>query len=271
MLIKSKTLKIHFILKNGAMSLNSKWILFITLLATLNINSQEKEVTNVLMVGNSFTFFWNMPQLVDAMAKNQGVRLMVRQSTVGGSNLKQHWNEEKGTVTRKLLREQKWDYVILGDHSLSTIDFPDRFTEYGENFSREIKSFGAEPMLYLTWSYKSNPLMQSTITSEYMNLAKKLNIAVVPVGPIWMRARELRPDLELYFDDKHPSADGSYLIALIVYKAITGKSVDEIPNRITTVDKNGEKLYLSFISPETGTFFRTLVDNTDFQNFKNKK
>ena len=113
--------------------------------------------------------------------------------------------------------------------------------------------------------------MQSTITDGYKNLAKKLNASIIPVGLIFMKAQELRPDLELYFDDKHPSADGSYLIALIVYKALTGKSVSKIPNRVTTLDKDGEKLYLSFILPETGAFFKNLVDNSDFKNYKKKE
>lgn len=246
-------------------------ILFIILLLPLNLFSQEKEPIKILFVGNSFIFFWNMPQLVQAMGENQGVDLEVRQSTVGGSNLKQHWNEEKGTLTQKLIKENKWDYVVLGDHSLSTIDTPGRFEEYGKRFSELIDSVGAEPIFYLTWSYKSNPLMQPTITKAYLDLAEKTNSNIIPVGPIWMKARELRPDLNLYFDDKHPSPDGAYLIALIVYKALTGQPITGIPNRVTTTDKNGEKLYLSFVLPETGAFLRQLVEEFDFETYYKMK
>ena len=35
----------------------------------------------MLFVGNSFTFFWNTPQLVEAMARDQGVSLDAYQST----------------------------------------------------------------------------------------------------------------------------------------------------------------------------------------------
>ena len=82
-------------------------ILSFIFLFHFNTYSQEEKSVKVLIVGNSFTYFWNMPQLVDAMAKDQGVPLLVRQSTVGGSNLKQHWNEEKGTRTQKLLSKKK--------------------------------------------------------------------------------------------------------------------------------------------------------------------
>ncbi len=246
-------------------------IIAIVLLLPLNIFSQEEQPLKVLFVGNSFTYFWNMPQLVKAIGKNQGIPLEIHQSTVGGSNLKQHWEEEKGTITRKLIKEGKWDYIILGDHSLSTINTPERFEEYGKKFSELIRSVDAEPIFYLTWAYKSNPLMQPAITKAYLELAHKVNAKVIPVGPIWMKARNLRPNLNLYFDDKHPSSDGSYLIALIAYKALTGKSVSKISNRVTTLDKDGEKLYLSFVLPETASFFKHLVEETDFEHFNKQK
>jgi hypothetical protein len=242
-------------------------IIAITLLLPLSVFSQEEKPIKVLFVGNSFTYFWNMPQLVKAMGESQGVALEIHQSTVGGSNLQQHWNEERGTITRKLLKETKWDYVIFGDHSLSTINTPERFKEYGTKFSELVRSVGAEPIFYLTWAYKSNPLMQPIITKAYLELARKMNAKVIPVGPIWMKARKLRPDLNLYFDDKHPSSDGSYLIGLIAYKVLTGKSVSEIPHRVTTVDRDGEKLYLSFVLPETALFFKQLVNKTNFESF----
>lgn len=246
-------------------------ITYIIFLMTSGLHSQEREPIKILFVGNSFTYFWNMPQLVQAMGKNQGVNLEIHQSTVGGSNLKQHWDEEKGTLTQKLIKENKWDYVILGDHSLSTINTPERFKEFGKKFSELIRSLGAEPIFYLTWAYKSNPLMQPTITKAYLDLAQKTNSKVIPVGPIWMMAKNLRPDLNFYFDDKHPSSDGAYLIALIVYKALTGQSILKIPDRVTTTDKDGEKLYLSFVLPETGAFLRQLVEETDFETFYSEK
>jgi hypothetical protein len=255
-----KYIRIHFLL-----------VLVIIILFPTGLFSQEEKPLKVLFVGNSFTFFWNMPQLVKAMGEFQGVSLDIHQSTVGGSNLKQHWNEEKGTLTRKLLKEKKWDYVILGDHSLSTIEAPERFDEYAKKFSDLVRSIGAEPLFYLTWAYKSNPLMQPTITKGYLDLANKLNAKVIPVGPIWMRARELRPDLNFYFDDKHPSYDGSYLIALIFYKTLTGKSIADIPHRVTTFDKDGEKLYLSFVLEENSLFFKQLVEESNIESIKTEK
>ncbi|EAR13223.1 hypothetical protein PI23P_01977 [Polaribacter irgensii 23-P] len=241
---------------------------FLAIILPLNLFAQEKKPTRVLFVGNSFTYFWNMPQLVKAMGASQGVSLEIHQSTVGGSNLKQHWLEEKGTLTRKFLKEERWDYVILGDHSLSTIDTPESFKIYAKKFSKLVRSGGAEPIFYMTWAYKSNPLMQPAITQGYTELAAELDASIIPVGPIWMQARELRPDLNMYFDDKHPSTDGSYLIALIVYKTLTGNAINEISNRVTTTDIDGEKLYLSFVLEENALFFKQLVTAAGIEPIK---
>ena len=67
------------------------------------------------------------------------------------------------------------------------------------------------------------------------------------------------------------SLDGSYLIALIAYKTLTKKSISEISNRVTTVDNDGEKLYLSFVLNETAVFFKQLVEEFDFESFNKEE
>src|SRR5690606_7354717 len=153
-----------------------------------SLNAQQVEdPVKILFVGNSFTFFWNMPQLVSAMAKTQDFHMEVRQSTVSGSNLEQHWKGEKGSRTRELIEEGEWDFIIFGGHSRATLDAPERFREYGEKFARLARSKGAEPLFYMTWAYKSNPLMQEKITRGYMDLASGLRAKVLAVGPVFKK------------------------------------------------------------------------------------
>ncbi|NEV94580.1 hypothetical protein G3567_10540 [Psychroflexus sp. YR1-1] len=230
--------------------------------------AQQDGGTEVLFVGNSFTYFWNMPQMVEAMARHQNVPLHTDQSTVGGSNLEQHWNSEKGTTTRNRLDTKKWDYVILQDHSLSTIEAKKRWEAYNQKFVSLVRTQGAQPVLFSSWAYKSNPLMQAKITESYRGLAKDLDVKLVPMGSVLALAREKRPDLDLFFDDKHLSPNGSYLEALVFYKFLTGKSVKAIPNRLTTLNEDGQKLYLIFIVPETGDFLRQLVEEFPMETLK---
>ncbi len=225
----------------------------------------EKETLRVLFVGNSFTYFFNLPQVVSSMAKSQGVDIMTRQSTVGGSTLEEHWNELKGTRTRKLLDSLQWDYVVLNNHSLVTVEAPDKFMEYSTKFIELVRSKGAKPIIMQTWGYKSNPLLIRPIVDGYAKLAQASKADMVPAGELFMEARKWRPDLELFQDDKHPSSNGTYMLGLAFFKYFTGLSTEEIPFRLTTTDKDGEKLYLLFMSQEDADFLQQLVDDFDFK------
>jgi len=250
-----------------------KWISQMLLLAILllptTLLGQKKEPIKVLFVGNSYTYFWNLPQQVSAMAESQGIEIITRQSTVGGSNLEEHWNRKRNTTSRDLIENGDWDFVVMNNHSMSTIDTPEDFDTYGKLFTDLIKSKGAEPVLYMTWARKWNPLMQETITNGYNNLAKATGSHVVPVGPIWMESISLQPDINLYFEDgSHPSPEGTYLTALAFFRFFTGESTANIPDRLETVDKDGEKFYLTIIDPNTANFFQQLVDGFDIKTLK---
>ena len=46
---------------------------------------------NVLMIGNSFTFYCNLPQVIECMFQERNENITVDQKTIGGSNLAKHW------------------------------------------------------------------------------------------------------------------------------------------------------------------------------------
>ena len=43
------------------------------------------------MIGNSFTFYWNLPQVIECMFQERNKNITVDQRTIGGSNLAKHW------------------------------------------------------------------------------------------------------------------------------------------------------------------------------------
>ena len=236
-------------------------LLFAMLFFIASINGlYAQDTARVLFVGNSFTYFYNVPQGVEAMAEQQGIPLQCRQSTVGGSTWEQHWQEKKGTQTRKRLNEEQWDMVILQNHSLSSIRDSASFMEYGIKFAKEVRAKGAEPIFMMTWAYASNPLMQDHIRRMYQLLAERTATRLIPVGTIFEQCRKVRPDLDLFFDDKHPSEVGSYLVALSCTQFLTEQSVIGLPRRITTTDRNSEKLYLFFLHAPDALYLQQLVD-----------
>jgi len=228
----------------------------------------QQDTLRVLFVGNSFTYYYNLSQVVASMARSQDIMIETRQSTVGGSRLDQHWNGEKGTRTRAMIDSCHWDYVVFNNHSLATIDTPEEFMEYSKKFADLVRNKGGQPVFMETWAYKAEPLMQSTITESYNRLSSAAGCDIVPCGQLFAEARKWRPDLELFFDYKHPSYNGTYLLGLAFFKYFTGKSTRDIPRILRTRDINGENLFLIFMTQEDADFLQHLVDTFDFKTAK---
>jgi hypothetical protein len=129
-----------------------------------------------------------------------------------------------------------------------------------------VKSKNAIPVFMMTWAYHSNPLMIKTIATEYDKVGKNLGVDIIPCGQLFAEVRKWRPDLNMFDDDdKHPSKHGTYLNGLAFFKYFTNERTTEIPKRITTVDKNGQELWLLLLSQENAEFLQQLVDEYDFK------
>ncbi|MFK7922476.1 MAG: hypothetical protein AB8H47_10995 [Bacteroidia bacterium] len=225
----------------------------------------------VLFVGNSYTYFWNLPLSVMTMAEDQEVDLHAQQSTAGGVSLGQHWRGEKDLHTLDLIQKGAFDAVVLQDHSLQAINHPDSLLHYGKLWADIIHNSGAEAYVYLTWAREWDPYMQAPITEGYSKLAKMIDAKIIPVGPAWERSRSLRPDLDLYDPDgSHPSPTGTYLSACVFYGILTGQSPIGLPHRLISKDHNGEKLYINIQSANDALFCQKvaaeIIQKWDSQN-----
>ena len=224
-------------------------------------SAQDKSNQKILFAGNSYTYFWNLPQHVSAMAESQQVDLTAQQSTSGGASLGHHWRGERGLKTIEKINKGNFDIVVLQDHSRRSIDHPDSLLLFGKKFGDLIKKSGAQPYVYMTWAREWDPFMQKTITEKYIALAEKINARIVPVGPAWQRARELRPNLNLYDKDgSHPNSTGTYLAACVFYGVITNQSPVGLPHRLISKDENGEKLYLNILSLNDAIFLQKVAE-----------
>lgn len=249
-------------MKRTIRHLRYMFLLLVIGLLMLPATAQRQDTLKVLFVGNSYTYFWNLPQTFAAMGTSKNIPIVSRKSTAGGTTLKQHWNGDKGLKSRELIEGSSWDVVVLQNHSLSTIKSSEEFMEYGKRFIDLVRKTGATPILYMTWARESNPLMLGQISEGYRTLAESEQVSVVPVGEVWERARSLKPLLRLYDPDgSHPSTIGTYLTSLVFFKALTNQKVEGIPNRLSTIDKNGEELFLSIMSKDDVHFMEQLVDS----------
>ncbi|MCO5251808.1 MAG: hypothetical protein M9949_10365 [Candidatus Kapabacteria bacterium] len=79
----------------------------------------------------------------------------------------------------------------------------------------------------MTWEYKDDPGMAAMLAGSYTAIADELGCEVVPVGLVWNKVRNERPDLDLYTDFKHPNNVGGYLSACVFYSFLTDLNANE--------------------------------------------
>ena len=97
-------------------------ILLLLLLLPFGVAAQQSETApkpkqdslRLLFIGNSYTYYNDLPQMVYEIAKTQKKKLAVRSITKGGERLRGHLKNEK---LRKALTEEKWDFVVLQEQS----------------------------------------------------------------------------------------------------------------------------------------------------------
>lgn len=225
------------------------FIAVILMICTYQASAASKDTVRVLFVGNSYVYYNNLIQMIGLITDSIDTKIICKKSVFGGSTLGDHWNGRKGLKSRQIIANGKFDIVVIQDNSMWPIEHKDSVLYFGELFCKEIKKKGAKPFLYNTWARQKTPETQNTINAVYQELAIAQGATVVPVGSCWAKALEIKKDADLFFSDgSHPSAMGSFLIALSFIKQIAGK----IPTKYATVynyiDKDGETFRIMQLS-----------------------
>jgi hypothetical protein len=200
----------------------------------------------VLFVGNSYTFFNEMPAMVAELAHSarEPRPLQYELAVEGGVTLEWHQQQPR---TLERIDAGPWDDVVLQEQSLRPVDEAERFYTYGQRLIDRVTVQGARPVLYLTWARQGQPAMQTALNRAYTELARRTGAVVAPVGVAWQRALEADPELPLYTEDgSHPTALGSYLAACVFYTVLYGESAVGLARRMvlggeTLVDLSREQ------------------------------
>ena len=223
----------------------------------------QKDTLRVLFVGNSYTYFENLPQVVSVLSEQTGTVLVTEKITIGGAKLSEHWRGARGLNTVEKIRDGNYDIVVLQEWSLGTVNERDSAVFYLGLFSKLARDNGAEPYYYLTWGREKIPQQQEVISRVYRETAALNRATVVPAGEAWAHARSLRPDLKLYDPDgTHPSDLGTYLTACVFVATITGGLPETIPGVPAVSDSRGEEIILMRIDPMDVEFFRRVTLET---------
>ncbi len=221
--------------------------------------ADEPRELEVLFIGNSYTENNELPWMVRAIARAEGLALRYEQVTSGGMSLEQHWANGKGEAVAKIA-SRKWDFVVLQEHSLRPIDEPAKLSQYAKLFDAKIKAKGARTMLYVTWPRKGAPENQAKLSKAFAAVAQELGATMVQVGPAWERALKERPGVALYeADESHPTPQATYFSALVFHHAIHGKPAKSPPKSVSLL---GSVLVDFEATPTDFAFFQKIASET---------
>ena len=210
-------------------------ILFIT-------NFTYAQSYDVLFIGNSYTYYNNLPEMISNIANDLGDTVNYDQNTPGGTSLYAH-SQNQTTINK--INQQNWDFVVLQDQSqrpsLSPSYVAASVYPYATQLVNLINSnyICSEPVFYMTWGRKYGdqtncqsypPVctflgMQERLRDSYLTMGLDNNASVSPVGVAFKNSISLDSTIDLYTsDNSHPSIYGSYLAACTFYSTIFKKS-----------------------------------------------
>ena len=223
----------------------------------------------ILMLGNSFTYFNDMPSM---LAKLTGAEVV--QHTRGGARLAEQLNPRKknGAKTREALENEFWDYVVLQEYSSGPVTSRNSFLKNAGRLCSWIKKEGAVPVLYATWAYQKGSQAMAEMDISYEEMAERLrdvyreaaeqNDALI--AEVGQKFYELADEQELYVSDgKHPSEAGSLLAAETIAAVI---KADQEAKRAAVLIKDEPNLNRNDIRLRVLYMYQLLLQHTDAEH-----
>lgn len=207
------------------------WAVILALAVTaFTMVRRQADGISVLFVGNSYTYYNDMPVTVGALAESVGVPMTISVIAPGGSFLSDHVIGD----TDEVIAGGDFDVVVIQEQSTITAasDLATNSTyPAAARLAEAARASGATVVFFATWGHArgnsevgqgSYASMQDAITATYSNLGVRLAADVAGVGEAWRRWIDSGSTIPLHSSDgSHPTPAGSYLAASVIAAAIT--------------------------------------------------
>ena len=192
------------------------------------VESQMKGGIKVLFIGNSLTYFNNLPATLSALALSVGDTIQAGMVAEPDFALIDHyrgWSNALGEIARG-----GWKYVVLQQGPSSTTINRDSLILTAKLFEPHIRAVGATPALYMVWPTADRFAFFDAVRVSYQMAATEVNGVFLPAGRAWITAWDADANLALYANDGlHPTPLGTYLAALVIYERLTGHDARQLP------------------------------------------
>lgn len=239
------------------------------------LKAQSEDTTRVLFIGNSFTYYNNMPQIFEQLALQGNHPVKIMQHTPGGVSVGDisqgsmaHMNNP---LVYQYIRNNTFDFLVLQDNQgrfvLDYGVFPSAsLVVKGHKMIRDSLlhySPCAQVLWFAGWGWKNGMLPFSAtgtgiidrIYQNYTVLMDSAGHTIAPIGAAWKKLVATTSTLNLWdLDDAHPSYIGSFLTADVIYSSIFKTSALESAYTSTVLSAFNDSLLKTIA-------FQTVVDS----------
>lgn len=215
-------------------------IKFYALISTLLLSNiiLGQDSAKVLFIGNSYTYFNNLPGMLTDLSTSLGDYVQPTSQVAGGATFQVH---ATNPATYTAINSADWDFVVLQAQSQEP-SFPDSQVNsetlpFAEQMADSIRnnSICSNILMFMIWGRENGdpqwvPIstfdgMNSRLRNAYIRMADSIDASISPVGVAWKYVRDNYPSIQLYSPDgSHPSLEGSYLAACTFYASLFRKS-----------------------------------------------
>ena len=209
----------------------------ITVLFILVTAAVHAQTTRVLFIGNSYTYYNDLPVLFTELSASLGNTVETGMVAPGGFTFEGHTTN---AATQNAIAQGDWDVVVLQEQSQRPAFPPAQVAQevypYAAQLVEQIEAANpcARTVFLMTWGRENGdqqncasypPLctyagMQQRLWESYVEMAEDNEAIVAPVGSVWRAYRNAHPTAQLYADGSHPNLLGSYIAATTLYCTI---------------------------------------------------
>ena len=187
-----------------------------------------------LFIGNSYTYFNEMPKIFESICREHGLDVTVDSITKGGYSLAHYLSEENpyGIAVREKIAAEHFDFIVLQEQSVLPALHPETFLRSAEGMAALLAPTGARLVLYETWGRRdghktltdngwTHEEMQTLLKAAYTEAAVRIGAVLVCAGDRMSAAYRGEMGEAVYNPDgTHPSEIGSRLVAECFFETL---------------------------------------------------
>ncbi|MEE9373500.1 MAG: hypothetical protein V3V00_10655 [Saprospiraceae bacterium] len=179
----------------------------------------ETAIFNILFVGNSLTYYNDLPKLVYELAKTKEKYISTKMIAKPNYAIIDHL--DIGNEVNKEIESKQYDYVIVQQGPSSQNEGRRLLLEGGKRFEKLCNENDSELVFFMVWPSLTYYQNFDGVIANYKEAATLCNSLLAPVGSAWKQYFDDTKDFSYYGPDGfHPSLEGSKVTAQVILETL---------------------------------------------------